>query len=157
MGLGSAGLLADAPTMLSSSTDGIDNDGDGTIDEADETVFRYYLSRGFVEGSVTVAITGANWKDQDGNPGQDATQSFQVIATLKDPSQGGQSVGRVFFIEISGGVKLQGLGFTDEPIIDIRGGVTLEVGDFQLADGKIVKRFTLDANGTIKTQLMPKL
>ena len=56
----------------------------------------------------------------------------------------------VFFIEISGGIKLEGLGFTDEPIIDIRGGVTLEIGDFQLTNGDIVKRFTLDANGTIK-------
>src|SRR6185503_16277210 len=44
----------------------------------------------------------------------------------------------------------QGLGFTDEPIIDIRGKVTLEVGDFVLTNGSTIKRFSLDAAGTIK-------
>src|SRR6185369_12220365 len=86
----------------------------------------------------------------DGNPGQDSEQSFQVINTLKDGQNQGQNVGRVFYIEISGGIKLQGLGFTDEPIVDIRGGVTLEIGDYKLPNNNIVKRFTLDANGTIK-------
>jgi hypothetical protein len=74
------------------------------------------------------------------------TEAFQVIETLKDNGQSGQSVGRVFYIEISGGIKLQGLGFTDEPIIDIRGKVTLEIGDFQLTNGNIIKRFTIDAS-----------
>src|SRR6185503_20553679 len=44
----------------------------------------------------------------------------------------------------------QGLGFTDEPIIDIRGKVTLEVGDYVLSNGSTIKRFSLDAAGTIK-------
>ena len=114
----------------------IDNDGDGIVDEADETVFRYYVSRGFVEGSVAVAFTGANWADLDGNPGQNADAELpgHHHAQAADNGQGGQSVGKVFFIEISGGVKLQGLGFTDEPIIDIRGGVTLEIGDYVLPE-----------------------
>ncbi len=86
---------------------------------------------------MTVAFTGANWSDLDGNRGQNATQAFQVITTLKqDNGQGGQASGKIFFIEISGGVKLQGLGFTDEPIIDIRGKVTLEVGDYVLSNGR---------------------
>jgi hypothetical protein len=149
-GVGGAALLPGAPMLLSSSSDDIDNDGDGIVDEADETVYRYFVSRGFQAGSVAVAFTGANWADTDGNRGVDVTEAFQVIETLKDNGQSGQSVGRVFYIEISGGIKLQGLGFTDEPIIDIRGKVTLEIGDFQLTNGNIIKRFTIDASGTIK-------
>ena len=56
----------------------------------------------------------------------------------------------IFYVEISGGIKLQGLGFTDEPIIDIRGGLKLEMGLFTTADGGTKGRFTLDASGTIK-------
>jgi hypothetical protein len=133
-GLGGRGgvvLLGAAPTLLSSSTDGIDNDGDGTVDEADETVFRYYVSRGFVAGSVAITFAGANWSDKDGNPGEDSTEAFQVISALKQDNE--QAASQVFFIEISGGMKLQGLGFTDEPIIDIRGAVTLEIGKFRAA------------------------
>jgi hypothetical protein len=151
-GASGAKLRDDAPTLIASSTDGIDNDGDGVVDEADETVYRYYVDRGFVLGSVTIAFTGANWADKSGNPGQNSSQGFQVIETVKhdDVSQGGQALGKVFFIEISGGIKLQGLGFTDEPIIDIRGGVTLEIGQFVLPSGGTVARFTVDAHGTIK-------
>ena len=130
-GLGTATLLAGAPTRLSSSNDKIDNNGDGRVDEADENVFRFYVARGehgFAAGSVSVTFTGANWADKDGNRGENATQAFQVIETLKpDNGQSGTGVGKVFYIEISGGIKLQGLGFTDEPIVDIRGGVTLEI------------------------------
>ena len=73
-----------------------------------------------------------------------------------------QATGRVFYIEVSGGIKLQGLGLTDEPIFDIRGRAVLEFGDFLVPfdadrDGQIetgetttVTRFTLDASGTIK-------
>ena len=147
---GLAGLLQLAPTQLSSSNDGIDNNGNGIVDEADENVWRFYVSRGFVEGSVAVTLTGANWSDMSGNHGQDAVQAFQVISTLKpDNGQGGQTVGKVFYIEISGGIKLQGLGFTDEPIIDIRGGVTLEISKV-LQNGNLIDRFSIDANGTIK-------
>ncbi|MBK8118783.1 MAG: hypothetical protein IPK39_05835 [Sulfuritalea sp.] len=158
-GLGTATLLPDAPTRLSSSNDGIDNNGNGIVDEADENVYRYYVSRGFgqdvggnvKEGSVAIEFSGASWTDKVGNLGKDSSQAFQVINVPKaDDGQSGQSVGKVFFIEISGGIKLQGLGFTEEPIIDIRGGVTLEIGDFKLTNGSVIKRFTLDANGTIK-------
>jgi hypothetical protein len=150
-GLGSAALVDRAPTRLYSNADALDNDGDGLVDEADENVFRYYVSRGFVAGSVTAAIHGAGWSDRDGNPGADATQSFQVITAVKtENGQGGQAVGQVFFIEISGGIKLQGLGFTDEPIVDIRGAVKLEIGDQVLPDGSLIKRFQIDASGTIK-------
>jgi hypothetical protein len=113
---GLAGLLQLTPTRLSSSNDGIDNNSNGIVDEADENVWRFYVSRGFIEGSVAVTLTGANWSDKSGNHGQNAVQAFQVISTLKQSNgQGGQTVGKVFYIEISGGIKLQGLGFADEP------------------------------------------
>ena len=132
-GLGSAALQATAPTRVA----------DG--------VFRYYFSRGFVAGPVVIEFHGAAWADEQGNPGSDSTESLQLVETVKQPSaQGGHAVGKIFFIEISGGIKLQGLGFTDEPIIDIRGGVKLEVGDFVLDNGATIKRFSVDANGTIK-------
>ena len=150
-------MIVTAPTLIASNTDGIDNNGNGVIDEADETVYRYYFNRVFTSGSVVITFDGTKWSDQNGNPGpapgQNTEQAFHVVETLKDTgdgSQGGTALGKVFYIEISGGIKLQGLGFTDEPIIDIRGGVTLEIGDVQLPEGGVVKRFTLDANGTIK-------
>jgi hypothetical protein len=138
-GIGSAALRDITATIIASSADDIDNNGNGVIDEADETVVRYYVSRSFTAGSVAVKFVGANWADTAGNPGTDGEEGFQVISTLKNEgSQGGQSLGKVFFIEISGGIKLQGLGFTDEPIIDIRGGVTLEIGMFVLPSGGTV-------------------
>jgi hypothetical protein len=48
-----AGGATLAPMLISSSTDGIDNDGNGIVDEDGETVYRYFLTRGFVVGSVT--------------------------------------------------------------------------------------------------------
>ncbi|HTD67964.1 MAG TPA: hypothetical protein VK846_15675, partial [Candidatus Limnocylindria bacterium] len=160
-GLGTASLSNQAPTQLGSSTDGLDNDNDGQVDEVDENVYRFYITRGFAVGSVSITYIAGSWNDGSGNLGTAGTQSFQVIEAIQDSGSGsgGEAVGRVFYIEISGGIKLQGLGFTDEPIIDIRGRVVLEIGDFQIADGNgdgiaddptIVKHFTLEASGTIK-------
>ena len=112
-------------------------------------VFRYYFSRGFTAGPLTVAFRAGAWVDEAGNPGAADEESFQLIEAvpLAEP---GQPAPRVFFIEISGGVKLQGLGFTNEPIIDIRGKVVIEIGNFPAPNNQTITRFTLDASGTVK-------
>lgn len=150
-GLGTATVADRAPDRLGSTTDSVDNDGDGQVDEADENVFRFYVSRGFTTGAVSVQFTEGSWKDADGNEGTSGSASFQLIEPMTQPVGSDQPVGRGFFMEISGGVKLQGLGFTKEPIIDIRGRVVMEFGAVKLAStGKDVTRFTLDASGTVK-------
>ncbi|MFM8573273.1 MAG: hypothetical protein ACKOAU_16875, partial [Pirellula sp.] len=149
-GVGSAELLQIEPVQLSSSSDQRDNDADGQVDEPDENVFRFFVKRGFVPGSVTVMLSGTAWTDIELNPGSESNQGFQVVATVKDSGESEQSDGRVFYMEISGGVKLESFGILDEPLLEIRGGVVLEVGDLKSSDGTVTKRFSLDANGTIK-------
>ena len=120
----------------------------------DDNVFRYYFSRGFTSGSVALTFVAGSWQDAAGNTGSAKTESFQIIEALQDDgsdgSQGGDALGKIFYIEISGGVKLEGLGFLDEPIIDIRGRVVLEIGRYELPSGGTVARFSVDASGTIK-------
>jgi hypothetical protein len=143
------------------------NDRDGQIDEADENVFRFYVERGasgFAKGTLTIAFLPGSWFDDAGNPGTagDEPTSVQLIEALKTDPNSAQATGKVFYIEISGGFKLQGLGFADEPIVDIRGRVLLQFGDYEVPfdedeNGTIetgetttVSRFSLDASGTIK-------
>jgi hypothetical protein len=117
---------------------------------ADSNVYRYYFTRGFSVGQVSVNFQAGAWVDEAGNPAAAEQQkSFQLIEAvpLAEP---GQPATRVFFIEISGGFKLQGLGFTDEPIVDIRGKVVMEIGDFPAPNNQTVTRFSIDASGTIK-------
>jgi hypothetical protein len=163
-GEGFTGTLSEvAPTQLGSSNDDIDNDNDGQIDEADEDVYRYYLDRGFQEGAVSIEFIADSWQDEAGNLGTARTHNIQLIETVKQPvGETATATGQVFYIEISGGIALQGLGFTDEPIIEIRGKVVLEFGDYEVTvdqnnNGTIeesetfmVTRFSLDASGTIK-------
>jgi hypothetical protein len=119
----------------------------------DSNIYRYYFTRGFSVGQVAVNFQAGAWVDEAGNPGAATVigeeDSFQLIEAvpLAEP---GQLAPRVFFIEISGGVKLQGLGFTDEPIIDVRGKVVLEIGNFPAPNNQTITRFTLDASGTVK-------
>ena len=115
---------------------------------ADGVTFRYYLTRSVAAGTVTVQFVADRWSDEDGNAGIASTERFQVVEQVADT--GSDPLGRVFFIEISGGMQLQGLGFTDEPIIEIRGRVVLEIGDRVRTDGSIAKRFSVVATGTIK-------
>src|SRR6185437_324046 len=57
---------------------------------------------------------------------------------------------RVFFIFISGEIKLQAFGFTDEPVIDIRGQVEIQFGQVEIVPGTTVEQITFDASGTVK-------
>src|SRR6185312_6246592 len=77
---------------------------------------------------------------------------FQVIDQLTSSdvaTESNPTPNRVFFIDISGRMLLQAFGFTDEPILEIRGKVTLEIGQVHVVDHDVA-RFTLDASGTIK-------
>ena len=79
-----------------------------------------------------------------GNRSAAGNGSFHLIETVKpeNPTQ-------VFFIDISGGLNLRLADLFEENILEIRGKVSLEIGDVTV-DGQRVFRFKLDASGTIK-------
>ena len=104
-----------------------------------DNTFRYYLNRGFVAGPVDVSFKEGKWSDEDGTQSTASTESFLVIEAV----QTNDSSGRVFFIEIAGGITLKAAGLLDEPLLEIRGQVTIEIDS---ARGL----FTLDASGTIR-------
>src|SRR5204863_9576641 len=98
----------------------------------------------FTPGVVTVSFCADTWADTAGNRGVAGTQSFRLIDSLK--AGGSDPQNRVFFIDISGGLELNLADLTkDEPVLEIRGKVSLEIGS---KDGH--PRFTLTASGTIK-------
>src|SRR4030095_15217653 len=73
--------------------------------------YRYYFKGAFGVGLVRLTFAEGSWADVEGNPSAASTSFFHVINQLKeDPAQ---SEGRVFFIEISGGLELNGAGFLD--------------------------------------------
>ena len=121
---------------------------------ADGKTVRYYLTGHFTPGQVVVTFANESFADRDGDLGVGGTASFQVIdqlTTSDAPSPSNPSPSRVFFIEISGKMMLQAFGFTDpnDPIIEIRGKVVLEIGTVHVVDHDVA-RFTLDASGTVK-------
>src|SRR5439155_10066341 len=71
--------------------------------------------------------------------------------TLMEPIQteadGTTPPGKVFFIDISGALELRLADLFDEPILEIRGKVSLEIGK-NATTGDV--RFALTASGTIK-------
>ena len=83
--------------------------------DASTNTYRYYFTGSFFDaGPVTVRFVGGSWADKAGNKGAESTQIFGLIKPVQ-PTE----VDRVFFIELSGGMQLNGLGFTSEPIIEI--------------------------------------
>ncbi|MBT8144808.1 MAG: hypothetical protein KJO55_08905, partial [Gammaproteobacteria bacterium] len=137
----------------------------GPMRLGDSNVFRYFIDRGetgFAPGALLVSFEGDNWADELGNMGEDETESFMIIEVLQNALSGDSeaAAGRIFFIEIGGGIALEALGFTDEPIIEMRAKVVLEFGNYDIAidtDGDglndsttQVTRFSIDASGTIK-------
>ena len=119
---------------------------------ADGQTVRYYLTGHFTAGLVTVAFADGSWADTVGDTGVGGTAGFHVIdqlTTADTATPGNPSPSRVFFIEISGKMLLQAFGFTDEPILEIRGKVVLEIGTVHVVDHDVT-RFTLDASGTVK-------
>ncbi|MEP7335688.1 MAG: hypothetical protein ABI717_07900, partial [Actinomycetota bacterium] len=118
---------------------------------ADGKTVRYYLTGYFVEGKVTVTFAAGSWGDTAGSVGEAGTASFRVTDALStaDVPTPSTTPSRVFFIEISGKISLEAFGFLDEPILEIRGKVVLEIGQVNVG-GVNVTRFSLDASGTVK-------
>ena len=119
---------------------------------SDGTTVRYYLTGHFTPGQVTVTFVNGSWADHVGDLGVGGTATFQVIdqlTTADVQTASNPSPSRVFFIEISGKMLLQAFGFTDEPILEIRGKVVLEIGQVHIVDHDVAQ-FTLDASGTVK-------
>ncbi|HEX6130520.1 MAG TPA: hypothetical protein VF044_02260, partial [Actinomycetota bacterium] len=112
---------------------------------ADGRTVRYYLAGAFVPGTVRVAFVAGSWRDEDGNLGTGETESFQTIEVAEPTTPH-----KVFFIDISGALELRLADLFPEPLLEIRGKVTLEIGVRTLPDGSQRGRFTLDASGTIK-------
>ena len=106
---------------------------------ASSETYRYFYTGNFVPGVVTVQFNAGSWADQAGDTGTASTQQFQVISQLAPPAAG-QSTQQVFFIQISGELKLDVPG-GPSPLLDITGEVTLTIGA-----GPV---FTLDATGTV--------
>ena len=116
---------------------------------ADGQTVRYYLTGEFAPGVVTVGFLAGSWADTAGNPGTAGTQSFKLVQPLPAPTAG-QTPDKVFFIDISGGMQLWFVPLvSDQPVLEIRGKVTLEFGNRTLPDGSTKFRFTIDASGTI--------
>jgi hypothetical protein len=82
-GIGSAALLRLAAPIIASSADDIDNNGDGVVDEADETVVRYYVSRSFRRPVRSRSSSPAPTGPTPTAIRADGEEGFQVISTLK--------------------------------------------------------------------------
>ncbi|HET6548786.1 MAG TPA: calcium-binding protein, partial [Solirubrobacter sp.] len=118
---------------------------------SDGKTVRYYLTGAFVEGDVTVSFLAGGWKDLNGDTGVAGAESFQVIERLQDES-GVATPQKVFFIDLSGGLELRLADLTPDPLFEIRGKVTLEIGKDA---GRT--RFLLEASGTIKVYKLGNL
>ena len=113
-GVGSAHLdSAQAPTIL----------GNGLV--------RYYVAGQFAPGIVSVSFIAGSWQDTEGDPGLAGSGSFKLIDQVQNQSSGSTEE-RVFFIALSGGMKLQAGGLfgdtPDEPLLAITGAVELTIG-----------------------------
>ena len=111
-GTGAAGLTlrADAPTVL-----------------ADGETVRYYVAGTYARGTVRVDFAARSWADEDGNEGTASRARFTLVESVPAPADATPE--RVFYIDISGGMELRLAGaFDNQPILEIRGKVTLEIG-----------------------------
>src|SRR5262249_39958945 len=102
------------------------------VEQVDDTTFRFiYTGADLTAGTVNVAFNAGTWQDSDGNLGDGGTGSVELITQSKS-----------FFIELSGGILLQAAGFTEEPLVDLRADVTLEIDPVR-------KVFTLTFDGEL--------
>ncbi|HEX5858381.1 MAG TPA: hypothetical protein VFY91_09765, partial [Microbacterium sp.] len=83
--------------------------------------YSYTLATALTAGAVTVTFAAGGWADTAGNLSAAGIQKFRLIAQ-----------GTSFYIELSGGVMLQAAGLISEPLMHIRGGVTLEIDTARL-------------------------
>ena len=79
-------------------------------------VFRFAFTGTFTPGLVTMTLAAGAWRDSAGNASAATTNTFRLIA----PAQS-------FFIELSGGLRLEAGGLTSEPLIDLSASVLLEI------------------------------
>src|SRR5207253_7321116 len=75
--------------------------------------------------------------------------AFEQVQAAPDPTTGA-TPNKVFFIDLSGGIQLWFVPlFPDQPVLEIRGKATLEIGKRTLPNGSTRTRFALNASGTI--------
>ncbi|HEY9249312.1 MAG TPA: hypothetical protein VIO38_09285, partial [Rariglobus sp.] len=113
------------------------NDGNGNPTNTVRFAYTGDFNISSLSGRIVVTLSMAEgaFSDTAGNGSAAATLSF----TVRKPATS-------FYISLSGGITLNGAGFTSEPLLDIRGSVNFEAKE---VDGGGV-RFQLDFNGTIK-------
>ncbi len=93
---------------------------------ADGSTVRYYLTGTFAEGQVTVDFVDGSWKTW---PATAASPAAAASSSIERSSRQPTRSTSVFFIDIRGGMELRLADLFDEPIIEIRGKVALEIGD----------------------------
>ncbi|WP_207493738.1 calcium-binding protein [Yoonia litorea] len=116
-----------------------------------DSVFRFFLAGAFTTGTVSVDFAANAWADTDGNLSIASSEKFRLIEALQDgaaPRDGEAQTSRVFFIDIAGSITLEVPGIS-EPLLEIRGEISFEFGDFVKADGSTVFRFSVNAGGTV--------
>ena len=113
----------------------------GELIDADTNTYRYYFTGSFAAGYVTVSFNEDSWTDEAGNAGTAGAMTFHVYQQAQADDAGG----RVFFIELAGGMQLDAFGLLEEGqhLMEIRGRVVLEI-DFERG------LVTLDMSGTMK-------
>ncbi|MDC0296391.1 hypothetical protein OAK95_01935, partial [Akkermansiaceae bacterium] len=77
--------------------------------------FRYLYQGQLDTGIMEVQFIEGAWADTAGNLGQASTSAIKILTESES-----------FFIEISGGIVLNGAGFLDEPIIELSGEIIME-------------------------------
>ena len=128
-----------------------------SVTQLTPTSFRYrFTGSPITTGKVTVSFNQDGWRDTAGNQSGAAQRQFAVITQAAS-----------FFIELSGGILLQSAGIFDEPLLEAKATVILEIDAarrvFTLSftgELKIIKlgtvgatagRFVLDMSGTAST------
>ena len=99
---------------------------------ADGRTVRYYLTGTFVAGAVNVTFLGGvverHGRQRGRRAGRRASSSSTASSRRHRPA-----TDRVFFIDISGAMELRLADLFDEPILEIRGKVSIEIGDRTVA------------------------
>ncbi|MEN0071029.1 MAG: hypothetical protein AAGC63_08475, partial [Propionicimonas sp.] len=88
----------------------------GDVVQLDDTTFRYLYTGVLTPGTLTLTIAAGSWSDAAGNTGGGTTSTFRLITR-----------GTSFYIELLGGIILATAGLTDEPLLDLRARVVLEI------------------------------
>ena len=102
------------------------------VTKIDATTFRYLYRGSLGTGKVTASFAANSWRDSAGNGNGASTQQFALITQ-----------GKSFFIELAGGILYQAAGLTDEPLMEIKAQVRLDID----AERSV---FTLTFSGQLK-------